>query len=412
MSGVMPRMSRKTLSRTTALLVVILLSYIVVGFPDGAFTVSWTAMAYDDPTMTTAHTGIILVGYSVTYTLAGVVLGRLNKRMSLQSIYFLGLVIMAAGFVALALSPTFVWKVASITLYGLGTGFMASSMNSYMAKHFTAKHNNLMHFFWGIGAAISPVIMGQVMTAFNWRVGYFVITGLLGVVAVLLAWSLGRKMWINDDAADAATVVEQATTTSDAAQVTERRYLTKKSHQVIEVLTFFFLGGTDYTIVFFTGAALVARGHYADSVLLFPAVYYAFMTIGRLVAGVVTRWLHESAVIRIAIAVALAGIGILFATGSIVGMAVTGLGLAPLLPTLVSDSSHRFAPAILPKLVGREIAAFGAGIAALFFLTSQVLHFVSYEALFPLAAGFALAVFVCNEILERAMRKAGIRRPE
>jgi len=168
-------------------------------------------MAYDDPTMTTAHTGIILVGYSVTYTLAGVVLGRLNKKMSLQSIYFWGLVVMAAGFVALALSPTFVWKVASIALYGLGTGFMASSMNSYMAKNFTARHNNLMHFFWGIGAAISPLIMGQVMTAFNWRVGYFVITGLLGIAAVLIAWSFGRKMWINDTDTTAA-VLDHTTT--------------------------------------------------------------------------------------------------------------------------------------------------------------------------------------------------------
>lgn len=387
-------------------------------------------MAYDDPTMTTAHTGIILVGYSVTYTLAGVVLGRLNKKMSLQSIYFWGLVVMAAGFVALALSPTFVWKVASIALYGLGTGFMASSMNSYMAKNFTARHNNLMHFFWGIGAAISPLIMGQVMTAFNWRVGYFVITGLLGIAAVLIAWSFGRKMWINDTDTTAAvldhtttpTTTTSTTATSTTATATasasststtpDTRYLTKKSHQTLEVLTFFFLGGTDYTIVFFTGAALIARGHYASDVLLFPAVYYAFMTIGRLVAGVVTRWLHESAVIRLSIAVALAGITTLFATGSIIGMAITGLGLAPLLPTLVSDSSHRFAPAILPKLVGREIAAFGAGIAAPFFLTSQVLHFISYEALFPLAASFAIAVFICNEILERAMRKQGITRPE
>lgn len=391
------------------LLAVILLSYVVVGFPDGAFTVSWTAMAYDDPTMTTAHTGIILLGYSATYTLAGVVLGRLNRRMTLQSIYFWGLVIMAAGFVALALSPTFVWKVASITLYGLGTGLMASSMNSYMAKHFTARDNNLMHFFWGIGAAISPLIMGQVMTAFNWRVGYFVITGILAVVMVVLAWSFGRKMWIVDDVASAEADGDAATA---VRAPTSKRYLTKKSHQVIEVLTFFFLGGTDYTIVFFTGAALIARGHYAGDVLLFPAVYYAFMTLGRLVAGSLTRWLHESAIIRASIAVALAGIGVLYVSGSIVGMAITGLGLAPLLPTLVSDTSHRFTPKILPKLVGLELAAFGAGIAALFFLTSQVLHFVSYEALFPLAASFAIAVFVCNELLERAMRSQGIKRPE
>ena len=108
--------TKKFAKATTGLLAVILLSYVVVGFPDGAFTVSWIGMAADDPTMTTAHTGIILVGYSVTYTLAGVLLGRLNQRLKLQVLYLVGLVIMALGFIALALSPTFIWKVASIAV--------------------------------------------------------------------------------------------------------------------------------------------------------------------------------------------------------------------------------------------------------------------------------------------------------
>ncbi|MCL1800503.1 MAG: MFS transporter [Promicromonosporaceae bacterium] len=386
----------------TGLLAVILLSYIVVGFPDGAFTVSWLGMAADDPTMTTAHTGIILLGYSATYTLAGILLGRLNQRLKLQMLYFIGLMIMATGFIALALSPTFVWKVISIAIYGLGTGLMAASMNSYMAKHFTAKHNNWMHFFWGVGAAISPLIMGQAMDAFGWREGYFIITGILVVVMVVLAWSMGRKMWL-EDADDAI---------SGPTATAARPYLTRRRHQVIEVMTFFFLGGTDYTIVFFTGAALIARGHYPGDVFIYSTVYYAFMTIGRLVAGSITRWFHENTIIRATIGITLIGIGVLYLTGSVIGMAITGLGLAPLLPTLVSDSSHRFAPAILPKVVGWELAAFGAGIAALFFLTSQILHFISYEALFPLAAFFAIAVFVCNEILEREMRRHGILREE
>ncbi|MCL1899223.1 MAG: MFS transporter [Promicromonosporaceae bacterium] len=436
-----PRPTAKTpavAKYSAGLLIVILLSYIMVGFPDGAFTVSWVAMAEENPGFTTAHTGWILVGYSVTYTLAGILLGRLNRWFKLQGIYFVGLVIMAAGFVGLALSPSFAWKLTTITVYGLGTGFMASSMNSYMAKHFTAKHNNWMHFFWGIGATLSPLLMGQIMNVpgLSWRIGYFVIVGVMAIGGSMLLWSFGRKMWINED----ASPVEELTAAnpSDSAGPSSapgggRRYLTKRWHQMVEILTFFFLGGTDYTIVFFAGVAVVNMG-LVDSIeqtLLFSTVYYALMTAGRLVAGSLTRWFNELWIIRASVLIAVTGILVLALTGNIVGMAISGLGLAPLLPTLVSDSAHRFRPAILPKIVGYELAAFGAGIAALFFLTSQVLTWVAdyvpgyvlgtdgvyasgmiaqnpraYVWLFPLAAFFALAVFVCNEILERASSRA------
>ena len=153
----------KTATRnTTALLVVILISYFVVGFPDGAFTISWDAMELGLG-LVTFHSGIILVGYSVTYTLAGVILSRLNRFMKLQTVYLMGLIIMGLGFVGLAFSPNFAMVLTTVTIYGFGTGAMASSMNAYMAKHFTAKQNNWMHFFWGAGAAISPLIMGRLL---------------------------------------------------------------------------------------------------------------------------------------------------------------------------------------------------------------------------------------------------------
>ncbi|MCL1993216.1 MAG: MFS transporter [Spirochaetes bacterium] len=375
------------------LLPVILLSYFVVGFPDGSFTVSWLGIAYDIPGMTTAHTGWILVGYSVTYTLAGVILSWVNRFLKLQTIYFWGLIIMGLGFIGLALSPNFAAVVAFISLYGFGTGAMASSMNSYMAKHFTARHNNWMHFFWGAGAAISPIIMGQSMLAHSWRTGYFVITAVLGLVAVMLFISMYKKVWIDDAA---------ATLEADAVKKS-KKFLTKKWHQNVQVLTFFFLGGTDYTLVFFTGAALIARGYY--NVTIFSAVYYLFMTLGRMVTGWVARWLKEVSIIRISVLVSVTGIGVLYFTSSVIGMAVVGFGLGPLLPTLVSDTSNCFKPNILPKIVGYELAAFGAGIAVLFFITSQILHFISYEALFYLGLSFIVLVFVCNEVLEKAHSK-------
>ena len=389
---------QKTKNYSIWLLVVILVSYFVVGFPDGAFTVSWIGIQ-NDLSLTVVHSGYILVGYSVLYTLAGVLLAWFNRFMKLQTIYFFGLVIMAAGFLGLALSPNFFWVLVTITIYGFGTGAMASSMNSYMAKHFSARHNNWMHCFWGGGATVTPLIMSQMMVLFSWRAGYYVITVILAVIALMLLVSMYKKVWIDDTSDKSDTAHEEA------VEVKSRKnFLTKKWHQVIEILTFFFLGGTDYTLVFFTGMVLVQRGLSMEAVGMFSAVYYVFMTIGRVFFGWVAKWIREVPIIRIGCAVALAGIGVLYFTSNIIGMAMTGFGLAPLLPTLVSDTSNRFAPKIINKLVGYELAAFGAGIAVLFFITSMVLEYVTLEALFPIATLFVVLVFLCNELLEKVVR--------
>jgi len=393
------QLQKQIKKRSPWLLGVILISYFVVGFPDGAFTVSWLGISEEIAGMTTAHTGIILVAYSVTYTLAGVILARLVKILKLQMIYFWGLVIMGVGFIALAVSPSFVLVSLAVAIYGFGTGLMASSMNSYMAKHYDARANNLMHCFWGAGAALSPKIMGQVMAILSWRAGYFVITGILVVVGIILLISMSRKIWLDENSLN-----EKSIATKEKV-VIKTKYLSQRWHQYLEILTFFFLGGTDYTLVFFTGAALVARGHETtESVAIFSAIYYLAMTFGRMFFGWSAKWLKELPITRIGILVAIIGIAILYFTSNIVGMALTGFGLGPLLPTLVSDTSNRFKPDALSKIVGFELAAFGAGIAVLFFLTSQMMHFVSYEALFPLGMLFILLVWICNEILEVAIK--------
>ncbi|MCL1997369.1 MAG: MFS transporter [Turicibacter sp.] len=377
------------------MLVVILVSYFSVGFPDGSFTVSWLGI-YDDLMLTIAHSGYILVGYSVTYTLAGIILSRLNQFMKLQTIYLCGLVIMGLGFIWLALAPDFLMVLLSIVLYGFGTGLMASSMNSYMAKHFTAKHNNWMHCFWGGGATLTPIIMSQMMAAFSWRMGYFVITGILGIVAIILLLSMYKKLWIDDDA-----TVEQKQET----KIAKKAYLSKKWHQMVEILTFFFLGGTDYTLVFFTGMVLIGRGLSLEAVGIFSAVYYVCMTLGRMFFGYLAGRFKEIIIIRTGCFVAVLGIGVLYLTSNVFGMAMAGFGLAPLLPTLVSDTSNRFEPKNISKLVGYELAAFGAGIAVLFFITSLILEFVTLEALFPIAVTFIVLVFLCNELLERFSKR-------
>jgi MFS family permease len=390
------------------LLVIILISYFAVGLPDGSFAMAWYGMEIDLG-LTVAHSGPILVGFSVTYIIAGMTLGWLNKYMKLQTIYFWGLVILGIGFFVLALSPNFITALIAIAIYGLGIGMMASSMNSYMAKHFTTRHNNWMHCFWGGGAALSPVIMSQMMAIFSWRAGYFVLAAIVGLVGIILLVSMYKGIWL-EDTDDKITLKQEIDATGEkkGKSYSTKKYLTKKWHQWLEILTFFFLGGTDYTLVFFVGIVLMERGLSLVEVALFPTVYYVSITGGRMLFGWTAKWLEETTIVRIGCGLAVIGVGVIYVDSNIMGMALTGLGLSPLLPTLVSDTSNRFKPDIISKLVGYEMAAFGVGIAVLFFMTSIILEVVSVEVLFPLMLAFIGLVFLCNEILKVATKNNNV----
>ena len=172
-------------------------------------------------------------------------------------------------------------------------------------------------------------------------------------------------------------------------------------------------------MVFFTSTVfMVEHGLSIANIAIFSTVYYIGMTMGRLIFGWSAKYIKEITIIRIGLAIAAAGILTLWFAGNImdivdigprvvgiVGMATAGFGLGPLLPTLVSDTSNRFSPRIISRLVGYELAAFGAGIAVLFFITSMVLTFTTYIALFPIVLAFVVLVCICNEILIRACVK-------
>ena len=128
---------------------------------------------------------------------------------------------------------------------------------------------------------------------------------------------------------------------------------------------------------------------------------------GRFLFGFAAGKLGNTAIIRIGIFMSFTGIVILFATGSVAGIALAGLGFAPIFPCLIHETSNRFSPKILTKLVGYELAAVGAGVAVLSSLIGQVLAAVSLEALFPIVLVLIVVVLLINEVLERNARRIG-----
>ena len=393
-----------TIARRSAwILAVAYVSFFALGLPTGAFTVAWFGME-SDLGLLLAHSGYIVGANTIMYSVASALLGQMSRRFTLQTINLIGTIILAIGFLGIALAPSIAIVVIASALCGIGLGMIDSSLNTYMTQHFGAREMNWMYAFWGGGASISPLIMTSIMTWFTWRIGYGILAVIVALVSLFVLVSIRRGAWraaadlgaaqsqsISDD--NAVTSLDNAASSAQLSQV---------KYRVLQILAAFLYGGMDYKLVFFTGVVLTFHGVAPEMVAIFPMVYYVAMTAGRLVFGWLAKWLNDNAIIRIGLALAFIGVLILLLTHNVAGMALAGLGMAPVFPSLLHETSNRFTPQVTAKLVGYEVAAFGAGMAVLFFAMSRILQTISLDALFPISLGFIAATFILNEILKAA----------
>ena len=158
-------------------------------------------------------------------------------------------------------------------------------------------------------------------------------------------------------------------------------------------------------MVFFTGVVLAYRGLGAEVIALFPMTYYICATAGRMFFGYLAKWLKDMAAIRIDLALAFSGVVVLLFTNNLAGMVLAGFGMAPILFSILHDTTNRFSKSVVAKLGGYEISAFGAGMAVLFFAMGQILGRISLEILFPISMGFMTLTFLLNELLEFSLNR-------
>ncbi|MCL2842366.1 MAG: MFS transporter [Oscillospiraceae bacterium] len=381
--------------RNYLILGIVYLTFIALGIQEVA-GVAWPAIRYDLG-LPLEWAGAMMIVNSTLFALTSSQLGRISKRLGLERITLLGTVCMALGLTGIALAPSFPFIIGATTFLGVGAGFVDPSVNSYMARSFSTKLNNWLHCFWGMGAMIGPIIMTRMIHVSGWRPGYIAVAAFLGVTALVLLVSILRGVWNNTGTLDQA---EQSSIDNEA------HYLTKKRYLFTAVFFFFLFGTLEHSMGFWITSVLIeSRGMYIGIAGLYPAVYFGFIMVGRILFGFVAEKMQDAGIIRIGFCVAAVGVLILLFTGHIAGMALTGLGFAPIFPCVMHANAARFHPDVFTKLVGYQLAALGAGIAILSSLTGQVLSHISLEALFPIALGLIAITWAINESLERALVK-------
>ena len=374
------------------ILLIIYLGFISLGLPDTVLGVAWPGMRLD------LNAPLSLAGILISLTTVISVLASL-AAVRLMHKYHTGLILAACALttatamLGYSLAPALAFVVMFTLLFGIGQGAVDTAVNAYMARHYSARHMNWVHGFWGLGATGGPLIFTAAFAlGYGWREGYlslFVIQAALGLIFLrtLKWWTLPVPEKKEDLKKSADLVLTEP----------------KPGRAFFGVFFYFFYPGVEVVTGLWGASYLVEtmglRVVDAGSAL---TLYWASLTLGRFAMGVAAGKLSNIAIIRAGLSLTSAGVLLANTANSaynlIAAMGLVGLGLSPLYPSMMHETPKRVKPEQLEKTIGYQVGAALAGAAVIPALIGFILRRTELHYFPPLLLIFTLLMIVSHEL--------------
>ena len=380
------------------LLIVIYIAFISLGLPDSLFGVSWPVLhvefgiAESFASVYTIITAICTGGVSF-------VAGRVIRKFGTGKVTFFSTLLTAIGLVGISFAPNIVVMIIFAIILGYGAGAIDTGLNSYVSLHYKAKYLNWLHCFWGMGVAISPMIMSVFLGAGEgqWRNGYRVVALLQLAIAMIILATL--KKW------DPA--VEQEQRDSAKADMSMGQLFRLKGLPT-SILSLGLYCGAEYLIGTWGATYAVHEFDLAPEVAAkWVSLYYGGIMLGRIIVGFVPERIGDDLRVKCGVLISLAGIVFLaLPVGNIAlaGLLLIGIGFGPVFPAVIHSVPYRFGSTYSADLTGYHMGgAFTMGyIAQLSFGYVAVL--TGYGILPFILLGMILGVYILHGITIRILR--------
>lgn len=132
------------------LLVIIYISFISLGLPDGLLGSAWPSM-YESFAVPVSFAGIISMIISGGTILSALFSEILIKKLGTGKVTTISVTMTAIALFGFSVSTEF-WQFCLLGIsYGLGAGSVDAALNNYVAVHYKCRHMSCLHCFWGFG---------------------------------------------------------------------------------------------------------------------------------------------------------------------------------------------------------------------------------------------------------------------
>lgn len=340
------------------LLGIIYLSFISLGLPDAVIGVAWPAIR-TDMSQPLASVGILTITMMVCAVGSAWLTARIVAKVGTGAVVAASCMLTGLALWGMSLAPSFGWLVLLAIPLGAGGGAVDASLNQFVAAHYTSRHMNWLHGFWGVGAASGPIIMGLALAGSGgWSAGARHIGfAQLGLATVLWGSLALWRQRLHPTAANKPASGEPPRLF---------RPLTTQALWLAPLSFLLYVAAEMGTYLWAASLLVSNRGVTLPEAGVWVSLYFGAITAGRFASGVISNRLGNRRMVTLGISLATLG-ALLFALPflpnalNLSGLILMGLGCAPVFPSLMHETASRFPADMARKVISWQMMASYAG---------------------------------------------------
>ncbi|HHD2753951.1 TPA: sugar MFS transporter [Clostridium perfringens] len=292
----------------------------------------------DNFSLNEAQLGMLLALNSIGYLIACTYTPFLSKKIGLKNTTILCFLIMAFSGVLISIAPNYILFSGSYFIMYLGNGMLEIALGVIAAIAFTKNTGtmmNLSHFFYGLSSMVAPLIATKLMSSnldgdvLGWR-GMYLIVLLLSLVPII------------------PTLMGKFPKSKDEESVGIRESF-KEMIKDRKILLITFILSFGVTCEMTVGGWLVnylekAQGFSGEDASKILVGFFFFFMLARLVLGPIIDKLGfvKSLLIVSTFAGISIIIGVFLGKGATLLLMLSGIGIAPIYPTVMAIIAKEF----------------------------------------------------------------------
>ena len=367
------------------LLAIIYLCFISLGLPDSLLGAAWPTI-YQDFNVPVSYAGIISITICLSTIISSLLSDKLTKRFTPGLVTAVSIVTTAVALLGFSISSSFWMLLLFAVPYGLGAGGVDACLNNYVALHYKSNHMSWLHAMWGLGATISPYIMGYALTGGKgWNQGYLIVSLIQFLLCFVVFLSLPK--WKRH---------------TESEVVVNSKTLSIKEILVIPgaltcFITFFCYCALEQTAMLWASSYLVQNNHLQEeTAAMLASMFCIGITLGRIINGFLTYKINDKNLIRLGMSVLAVAIVLLFiptTVTTISGFVLIGLGCAPIYPSIIHSTPELFGSENSQAMIGIQMACAYSGVLLMPPLFGLIANHITISLL-PIYLLFILMIMV------------------